>query len=276
MIPENMVSGIELEPSNRVMYAANGSPICIAGEISLTIKFNRRCRVKVKFVVSSQIFEVMLGMDFLMENKCNLSFGTGSLFIGRKRLVLMRKDGVKWCRRIHVSETVVIPPKSQVDVSARMSTEGGNDLEQRFWMTQNCEVRPGVQMARVVISTENAETMVRILNLNESPVMLENRERLGEAFPVTIPDISQKQHGENETQVIAKLIELTVDVTDEEKGQLERLLRDYIDVFSLDENDMGLTTVTQHSIDTGDSRPMRQSLRRQPTPYQQEIDKHVE
>lgn len=45
-------------------------------------------------------------------------------------------------------------------------------------------------------------------------------------------------------------------MTNEEKEQLERLLYDYIDVFSLGEDDMGLSTVTQHSIDTGESRPV--------------------
>lgn len=122
-IPANMIPEVELEPSKRVMYAANGSSISIEGEGSLTVKLNRKGRVKVKFEVSSQIFEVMLGIDFLMENRCDLSFGAGSLFIGPKRLPLIRKDGAKWCRRIHMSETVKQPPKSQLNVAACVSSE---------------------------------------------------------------------------------------------------------------------------------------------------------
>jgi len=42
------------------------------------------------------------------------------------------------------------------------------------------------------------------------------------------------------------------------------LLQTYQDVFSKSEYDLGRTTLTEHRIDTGDARPIKQGLRKQP------------
>jgi len=53
------------------------------------------------------------------------------------------------------------------------------------------------------------------------------------------------------------------------------MLREYVDVFSTGEHDLGETSLAAHQIDTGDARPIRQTLRRQPFHLLDKIDKHV-
>jgi len=48
----------------------------------------------------------------------------------------------------------------------------------------------------------------------------------------------------------------------------------YQDVFSKSEIDLGLTTLIKHRIDTGDSPPFRQPLRRFPPAYIEAISEH--
>src|SRR6266496_4679871 len=48
------------------------------------------------------------------------------------------------------------------------------------------------------------------------------------------------------------------------------------DIFSSHEYDLGRTSLMEHRIDTGDARPIRQGLRRQPQAYLQVIDEEVE
>ena len=64
-------------------------------------------------------------------------------------------------------------------------------------------------------------------------------------------------------------------VTTEEKGQLREILRRYSDCFSLHEFDLGRTSVVTHRIDTGDSRPVKQVLRRYPIVHLEEIERQV-
>ena len=46
--------------------------------------------------------------------------------------------------------------------------------------------------------------------------------------------------------------------------QLADILSSYEDVFSQSDTDLGRTTIVSHSSDTGESRPIRQRLRRFP------------
>jgi len=52
--------------------------------------------------------------------------------------------------------------------------------------------------------------------------------------------------------------------TSEEKDAIQKLLVEFGDTFSKDESDLGLTTITEHRIDTGNARPVKQAPRRVP------------
>jgi len=53
------------------------------------------------------------------------------------------------------------------------------------------------------------------------------------------------------------------------------MLREYVDVFSTGEHDLVEKSLAAHEIDTGDARPIRQTLRRQPFQLMDKIDEHV-
>ena len=53
-------------------------------------------------------------------------------------------------------------------------------------------------------------------------------------------------------------------LTDREAAALADMLKKYDSTFSKDEHDLGLTDVVCHSIDTGDSKPIKQPPRRVP------------
>ena len=60
------------------------------------------------------------------------------------------------------------------------------------------------------------------------------------------------------------------------KEKLLSLLRNYSDVFSKDELDLGDANLVQHTIDTGQNRPIKQQLRRQPMHLLDKIDEQVQ
>ena len=56
-----------------------------------------------------------------------------------------------------------------------------------------------------------------------------------------------------------------------EKEALSQLIDKFEDVFSRGDYDLGSTDIVQHTIDTGDHKPIRQPLRRHPLPHLQAI-----
>ena len=57
---------------------------------------------------------------------------------------------------------------------------------------------------------------------------------------------------------------------------MEKLLWAYQDVMSVDDFDLGYTNWASHVIDTGDSPPLREPLRRHPQAYLEAIDEQVD
>ena len=69
---------------------------------------------------------------------------------------------------------------------------------------------------------------------------------------------------------------IDLELGDEQKQDVGRLLQDNKEVFSTSEFDLGRTRLFQHKIDTETNRPFKQQLRRHPMAYLPVIDDHVE
>ena len=178
-----------------------------------------------------------------------------------------------------VAEEVIVAPRSKCDVPCLtqyrdlLSTAGA-------WITETGEVMPGVHLARVVLGVDANRSCVRIINLNKEHATLAPNLWLGELHPVQIsPANGYVARGSTEeiTPVVESLIKgVSEEVSDELKKRLRGLLLEYGDILSTSERDIGRTTVCEHRIDTGASHPVRQPLRRQPLPYRNSIDQHLD
>jgi len=91
IVPANYVDGLDLQPSSHVLLAANGSEINLLGELVIPLKFWRGFDLSTHFLVSDQICEPMLGMAWLREHRCSISFGNGALFVGRSAFLSLRE-----------------------------------------------------------------------------------------------------------------------------------------------------------------------------------------
>src|SRR6218665_2725559 len=254
--------------------AANGYEIRALGDVHLSLKVGRNFEIPSSLLVSDQITEPIMEMDWLREHRCRLGFGNGALFIGRQRIPLVKDDGAMWCRRVIVAEAVEVSPKSQFDVAVR-TLYGDLSSTAPAWMTETKEIQPGIPLARVVVRGGNDAIQVRVINLNEEPVTLGKDQLLGGLHPVEV-DVLESSGEPKETSgdgfsLSALLEDLPTEVTPKIRTQLERLLNDYRDVFSMNDTDLGRTNVTERRIDTGDAGPVRQ-----PLPHRMAVDQHLD
>jgi len=83
--------------------------------------------------------------------------------------------------------------------------------------------------------------------------------------------------GSKSSEHLAPLLnDLKNTLSDIEFEAVCKLVHDYADVFSRSEFDLGRTEALHHRIDTGDSRPIKQPLRRHPKVHEDFIDEQVE
>ena len=181
------------------------------------------------------------------------------------------------CRRLIVEEDTIIPPRTQMTLQARMV--GSSKLpqpKQHCWVTEPREPREGLLVARVVLPPGEQHLPVQIVNWKDQPITLEQDAELTMAVPAEPAEAKPTKVDTTESIVQKLLQDIPTDVTISEQNALRDLLYEYTDIFSKSEYDLGQTSLAVHHIDTGDARPIRQTLRRQPMVHLPEIDKFTD
>ena len=80
---------------------------------------------------------------------------------------------------------------------------------------------------------------------------------------------------DNQSEALLEAVQWPGNIAPQELGQLKALLTEYRDVFALADDELGCTSVVQHSIDTGDHAPLKQYPRRTPFVQRAQIAKLV-
>jgi len=150
-------------------------------------------------------------------------------------------------------------------------------------------------VARSVLPSTVNGLVVPLLNATGTPRLLRNGTCLGTSEPVQVvtddernseDEISDEteharqwttQTGNASAEIVDSMIgSLPADLNDSQRDSVRELLETYQDVLSKDEYDVGRTDLVHHTIDTGEHRPIRQTLRRHPVTYLETIDQQVD
>jgi len=104
LIPEHIVNPAHVRKTKRTLKAANGTPIPIVGEVTLSISVGRYT-TQIVGLVSDHVSEPMLGIDFLMDNKVIWDFNNSTVQLGAKftrytlGMVNISGAGVSFCKK---------------------------------------------------------------------------------------------------------------------------------------------------------------------------------
>ena len=283
LIPAKFSNNLEIQPTKRVLQAANGTCIEVLGEVELAVRV-AGLSLNTTFIVSDQIEEVLIGVDWLQVHGCCISFPENIMSIKGQRIPLLKKMSKDRCNRIVLQQTVVIPASSESVVPGKMiysNLSTSNSAE--HWATCTRECSPGVYVAGSVMPNRSQNLPVRVLNVKNQECTLLKGEDLTTVEAVQplddVPHLESKAEDRKEKiKVLVEDVIRRVDetVTEEEKEKLKKLLYEYQDVISSDELDLGLTNLVEHCIETGDAKPCRQALRRTPAAYAHIVDEQVQ
>ena len=144
----------------------------------------------------------------------------------------------------------------------------------------------------IVMPGGDRNFVVAVRNYNSMPVDLETNQVLGnlvtDAFIIKTTEeyddpksskinaITVGSDRERSVQIQKLLTVNQLEIQDSEREQLAELIMDFEDIFALTPSELGHTNVVEHTINTGDSAPIRQPPRRIPFALRTKVDEMVE
>ena len=140
-----------------------------------------------------------------------------------------------------------------------------------------------VYNARCLVPLKNSGIKVALLNAQNRSQTLVKGTKLGEVQIVEVvpekvvdQEMQSEELSEPERDALEKIMEkLPSDLSKVQKQKVWNLLLKYRTIISVGDHDIGRTDLVEHHIDTGNSRPIRQPLRRHPFQYLEWIDQEV-
>ena len=173
LLPKRYAKNLaQLRPVSRTLSAANGTLINVLGEWRTEVTLGP-VRVPMNFIVSDQTDELLIGVDWLRDNRCLLSFENFTLTLHGHSVQLLKKNESSGCNRITLEETVELPAESEVMVRGKMVYSNLQKRPPEVAVAETKECRPGVKTARCLIDVRTGMSLpIRLINTNRTAVSL--------------------------------------------------------------------------------------------------------
>ncbi|KAK7877355.1 hypothetical protein WMY93_031928 [Mugilogobius chulae] len=264
--------------------AVNGQTLDTLGTIDMTFHLGQTSWRHTFHVLRESTQAVLLGLDFLAENRALLDLGRGVLEIGGASLPLLYQTQlIPKCCNVSLADSIVLPPLSEALVPVHVRSPGGatkpvTDFE--GYLEPNVPDSAGLVVAHTVANVKNGITVARVLNPTGKAVELKPGLYLGEFYPVQESDIvatplpsSSGKAGEASVDSSAMIGDSPI--SEEQKAQLLQLLSCFSDVFSPPDHNSGRCSLVKHHIRTGDHPPVKQRAYRASPEKRAEIERQV-
>ena len=280
--------------------AANNSKIAMTGEFLLEFQLGKT-KYEHTVWVSEQVTEFLLGYDWLCKNNCQWDFDKQKLVVNGEEVKLHKKGPVDSSRKVYCARSVELRPGEQklIPICSKVRHLLDADKEEE-WLIEPRPLSNNVLSARTVLPDTNGEIEVLAANFGEKLCIVKEGTYLGDARPsnvrhvlyrldvesqkkehevaVEVRDTDEKQqtavNGNSHVQCMIDRLPGSLSI--EERAAVVDLVHKYAGSFSKDKYDIGFTRAVQHTIDVGNSKPVKQPLRRYPAVHQEFIDKEVE
>ena len=173
LIPSSQAAMNELQESDRKLRAANSTEINLKSEWKTVIGLGP-LELPMNFLVSDQIEEILVGIDWMREHRCQLAFDSLTICLYGYCFPLLKKVSLYQCHRLILQQKVKLLGHSETIVDGKMVYANLRHPVPMTLMTETKECVPGVRTARAVINQQSGLNVpVRIVNTNDDAVTLE-------------------------------------------------------------------------------------------------------
>ena len=268
----------QMRPFNQQIKTVSGADMPIKGCGNFHIEIVGQV-LDFPFVVAPSIDPVPLGTDLLRKLQASLDMNSSELIVNGVRYPLFRNTPVSCCR-VEVKCTKNIPAQHEAQIECRIKSHGDAiPIEGVMEPSPNYQSKTGLLVSSAVVDTRSKVFPVTVINPHLTPIRVEADTSIGtlqEAKKIVplratsvLDETDSTRNGRNRVRVVPShlqplLDEAEQDLTATQYLQLQDLLMNYQEIFLGPEGELGHTSLSEHTIDTGDARPIKQPPRRVP------------
>ena len=263
-------------PFDYPLTAANGGDLEIVGMADLIFRLGDRIYDHRFIIAKLDEVQGILGMEFLEQYDVVIRVSQGKIVVADQSIELdqARSD---ICARVRLSTEIVIPPKSEMLASGYID---------KGIPEQNVLVEPykslgakGLMLCRSLVDPQSVK--LSIMNVGDKPVTLLCDTAVANIEGVDdIKTFEGQGHSSNvneEPKVpehLACLFEkVSPTLTSEQKRKVKEFLVEFQDVFIGPDGKLGRSSIVKHTIDTGDTRPIKIPPRRLPIAQKELVER---
>ncbi|CAB4013729.1 Transposon Ty3-G Gag-Pol poly [Paramuricea clavata] len=235
--------------------AANNSPIGILGKTTLNVQFDENNKSSHDFYVANEmVSEIILGLDWLVTNKVNVDMAEIVLKFpdGTTKPLCLFDSTIADLLGVVLDEDLVVPAKHEVFKTARVRNPTLNE--------------------------SILEPNMNFSGKGTSPIKLYKGMTVGELQQVD-DELRDPTfiNSKCDTPSAEDKIKFELEhLSGEERERMENLLNKHQDVFAENSSELGVTTLAEHKIETGDAVPVKQLPRRLPNSLRTFVEDQVE
>ncbi len=266
------------------LQSAGGECLTITGIVQLSIKINGLVIPFDFQVIPTLSVNLILGIDFLTTTKAKIDLSTSTVTFYDDLVMSPLTTKVKNNPSIvTLSESIVIPPQCEaiipVDIAACYALQPSIIEPITHFKCRR------VILAKCAVEPREHRTMCRVLNANNSAVVLKKGSPVAKISPILQNEQSQQHQQHSDTVTHAKSADEKLkwpdsainrkNLTKEQQDILAKFLNKNTDLIANDIADLPGTDLIQHRIETGDAPPQRQRAYRHPPHIKHEIERQT-
>ena len=259
---------------------ADGTRLPFYGIIRLDVRL-RQVKTREVFVISQINEDAILGMPFLVERRCSMDFSKPVLRLDGQEVKCTDRQGRLLTNHIQAIRRETLPPRSEKTILCRVTSRNFCPLGMVEALPEGVPVATSLNRPN-----QQGQLVVRCLNPSEQPIELKSGTVIGTYTSVEEQEVEDRPPTTNECSTSHEIPGHVKELFDSarrnckstsQEEQLASLLRKYRDVFSSGEEDVGLTSLVQHSIPIApDTRPIRQPPHRLGPEKEAEAERQVQ
>lgn len=199
MLPGKFVRGVQLQPNDVTVYAANGAEIPVKGKVRLRFELEG-VPLEDELLVLDAIEEMMVGIYWLTQHGYHWKFDERVIIVAGRKIELQSRPTRDIVRRTYAECSVVVPARSSVDLPVKMAWNSFRAPASE-WLLEPKQFRPGVYLTGVLLPQDETSSAMRILNVSSSPYVFAEDVCLGSATPaMTVESVQLPRDGDRSTR----------------------------------------------------------------------------
>uniref|UniRef100_A0A914YS03 Uncharacterized protein n=1 Tax=Panagrolaimus superbus TaxID=310955 RepID=A0A914YS03_9BILA len=272
---------IEEDPDSfmtKRLVGADGSPLNVINCLRIPIALrNKRPKLAKFFVVPNLQQGILIGTNVLQDDDDWLEALTASLKTYKKDKVSDSTRSTTVINNIgsnvNVTNRTVVPPHTTVFLKVETLAKGNLILEANTEGVETgfCNNRSDFSYMKY----RNTSDIIQVFDKGEHVANASAADIVSEIVSPTVDSEESISLVTDSTERIERLKELlnhdAPGFSPKGKFRLQQLLEKYNMAFAVTDDEYGRTSVCEHTIDTGDARPIRQPARPIPLPMKHEV-----